>query len=163
VAIWPPPDILGLLDRLPRRPLRDVHWAHPEQLIVKLRPLGHVDGHLHRPLVEALEDALAGAGPVDCVLGPATRRVGQWLGVPVEGLDPLAATVFQATTPLVPVTHPQAFQADIILARGRVPAALAGEPIEGSWVADTVALVADHSAPGRPGLADVATFTLGPG
>jgi hypothetical protein len=32
---------------------------------------------------------------------------------------------------LVPVTHPQPFQADVVLARGRVPRELASFPLEG--------------------------------
>jgi hypothetical protein len=58
------------------------------------------------------------------------------------------------------VTHPQPFQADAVLARGRVPAAPAGRPVAAEWVADAVALVADRSAPGRPRLEDLATFRL---
>ncbi|MGH3776914.1 MAG: hypothetical protein ACRDRR_14505 [Pseudonocardiaceae bacterium] len=48
-------------------------------------------------------------------------RGGQWLGAPVEGLDDLAAVVFEVTEQLVPVTHPQPFQADVVPARGRYP------------------------------------------
>jgi hypothetical protein len=68
--------------------------------------------------------------------------------------------VFDATIGLVPVTHPQPFQADVVLARGRVPPVLAGEPIAAEWVADEVLLTADHSAPGRPRIDDVARFPL---
>jgi hypothetical protein len=50
----------------------------------------------------------------------------------------------------VPVTHPQPFRADVVVARGRAPAKLAGVPVEATWVADTVVVVADRSAPGRP-------------
>jgi hypothetical protein len=84
---------------------------------------------------------------VKCI-GPATRRLaGQWLGAPVDGLDDLAATVFETTeAPLVPVTHPQLFLADIVLARGRVPAHLAGTPVSAAWMADSVVLVADRSS-----------------
>lgn len=60
----------------------------------------------------------------------------------------------------MPVTHPQPFQADIVVARGRVPAALAGERIEGAWVAGKAALVADRSAPGRPRFDNLAEFRL---
>jgi hypothetical protein len=102
-----------------------------------------------------------GRPPVRCTLGPATRRLGgQWLGAPVSGLDDLAAVVFDATVGIVPVTHPQPFQADVVLARGRVPAALAGEPMAAEWMARSVALVADRSAPRRPRLEDVAVFPL---
>jgi 2'-5' RNA ligase len=104
---------------------------------------------------------LVGVPAVRCTLGPATRRLGgQWLGAPVSGLDDLAALVFDATAGLVPVTHPQPFQADLVLARGRVPAELAGEPVSAEWTVHEVALVADRSSPGRPLLDDLATFRL---
>jgi 2'-5' RNA ligase len=161
VAIRPPADVVAVLDALPRGPVSGVTWSVPEQWIVKLRPLGHVPEHLVEPLINALADELEGVPPARCVLGPATRRLGgQWLGAPVAGLDDLSAVVFDATVGLVPVTHPQPFEADVVLARGRVPAALAGQPVAAEWVADSVALVADRSAPRRPKLIDIATFPL---
>jgi hypothetical protein len=72
----------------------------------------------------------------------------------------LAAVVFEATERLVPVTHPQPFQADVILARGRVPKELAGRPVTGSWTARSVSLVADRSSPREVRLKDLATFPL---
>ena len=161
VATRPPADVVEVLGELRREPVAGVTWSVPEQWVVKLRPLGHVPEHLVDPLVTALSDELTGVPPVRCTLGPATRSLGgQWLGAPVSGLDDLAALVFDATVGLVPVTHPQPFRADVVLARGRVPAALAGEPVVAEWTAREVALVADRSSPRRPLLDDVATFGL---
>jgi 2'-5' RNA ligase len=161
VATRPPADVVEVLGELRREPVAGVTWSVPEQWVVKLRPLGHVPEHLVDPLVTALSDELTGVPPVRCTLGPATRRLGgQWLGAPVSGLDDVAALVFDATVGLVPVTHPQPFRADVVLARGRVPAALAGEPVAAGWTAHEVALVADRSSPRRPLLDDVATFGL---
>jgi hypothetical protein len=161
VAVRPPETVLDLLDGLSRPPVPGVVWARREQWIIKVRPLGHVDLRLVEPLVEALEDELAGAVPVPCTLGPRMVRFGgQWLGVPVSGLEELGSAVFAATTPIVPVTHPQPFHAEVVLARGRVPADLAGEPVEAGFLADRLALVADRSAPGRPALVDVAAIPL---
>jgi 2'-5' RNA ligase len=61
----------------------------------------------------------------------------------------------------VPVTHPQPFQADVVLARGRVPRDLAGRPVSGSWTARSVALVADRSSPRAPRYEDLGAFPLG--
>ncbi|MET0238077.1 MAG: hypothetical protein ABW224_25785 [Kibdelosporangium sp.] len=159
VAVWPPSGIMTALEGLRRQP--GVNWSKPEQWMVKLRPLGHVDLRLVEALSAALTDELAQAGPADCVLGPETRRLGgQWLGVPVSGLDDLAVSVFDATIAIVPVTHPQPFQADIVVARGNVPAAVAGEAISGSWRAECVWLVADRSGPGRPRYENLAEFPL---
>jgi 2'-5' RNA ligase len=161
VAIRPPADVVEVLGALRREPIAGVTWSVPEQWVVKLRPLGHVPDHLVEPLATALADELDGVPPVRCTLGPTTRRLGgQWLGAPVSGLDDLSAVVFDATVGLVPVTHPQPFQADVVLARGRVPAALAGEPVAAEWTARDVALVADRSSPRRPHLEDITSFPL---
>jgi hypothetical protein len=162
VATRLPAEIGIVLQRLARPTRAGVTWSVPEQWLVKLRPLGHVAPSLVDPLVAALGDELAAAGPAACTLGPATHRLaGQWLGVPVTGLDDLVAVVYDATVGIVPVTHPQPQRTEVVLARGRVPAELAGEPVTGNWVATSVALVADRSAPGRPLLADIAEFPLG--
>jgi hypothetical protein len=131
--------------------------------MVKLRPLGHVDRRVVAPLLEVLAAELDGAPAVGCVLGPAARRrySGQWLAVPVAGLDDLAAVVFEATERLVPVTHPQPFQAELALARGRVPKQLDGLPVSASWTARSVALVADRSSPRAPRFEDLGAFPLG--
>jgi 2'-5' RNA ligase len=161
VAVRPSPEVAGLLAQLPRPPVPGVIWSQPEQWLVKVRPLGHVDERLVPELGDALRSALDGATAVRCTLGPATVRPGgQWLAVPVAGLEELGRAVFEATEPIVPVTHPQPFRTDLVLARGRVPAQLAGTPVSASWHCDVVALVADRSAPGRPRLVDVLTVPL---
>jgi hypothetical protein len=130
--------------------------------MVKLRPLGRVDDRAVPALVDALRAGLDGAPAVRCVLGPAIRRLGgQWLGAPVAGLDDLAAAVFEATEELVPVTHPQPFQADVVLARGRVPKELAGRPVSAWWTARSVSLVADRSSPAVVRFEDLAVIPLG--
>jgi 2'-5' RNA ligase len=162
VAVRPPPDVVALLAALERPALPGVRWSVPEQWLVKLRPLGHVDGRVAPALRDVLEAELDGAPAVVCRLGPATRRLGgQWLGAPVHGLDDLAAVVFEATQELVPVTHPQPFQADVVLARGRVPRELAGRPVAGSWTARSVSLLADRSVAGVVRFEELAGFPLG--
>jgi hypothetical protein len=161
VAVRPPEGVVSLIRALPRPPLPGVHWSTPERWIIKVRPLGHVAPALVDPLVEALRDELDGAPAVTCRLGPATVRPGgQWLGVPVGGLEEIGAAVFAATSPVVPVTHPQPFHAELVLASGRVPRELAGTPVEARWQADRLVLVADRSAPSRPKLVDVADIPL---
>jgi 2'-5' RNA ligase len=162
VALWPPPEVVDALSSLDRPALPGVRWSVLEQWMVKVRPLGHVNDAVANRLLDVLEAELDGAPAVECVLGPLTRRLGgQWLGAPVAGLDDLAAVVFDVTEGLVPVTHPQPFQADIVLARGRVPKELAGRPVEGSWTAHSIALVADRSSPRRPRYEDLGVIRLG--
>ena len=69
-----------------------------------------------------------GLEPASSHLGRARAR---HRARPSPGLEDLAAVVFEATERLVPVTHPQPFQADVVLARGRVPRELASFPLEG--------------------------------
>lgn len=153
--------MLSIVSSLPRPLIRNVVWSRSEQWIVKLRPLGHVSSQLHRSLIEAVETELDGAPAVRACLGPATQRLaGQWLGVPVAGLDELAAGVFDATEPLVPVTHPQPFRANLVLARGRVPPHLAGTELQAEWTVNEVLLIADRSAPNAPHLDDLAVIPL---
>ncbi len=162
IAIRPPRIVLDRIAALPRPPRPGLNWSMPEQWIVKLRPLGHVPDRLIGPLGDALTAALDGAPAPECLLGPATVRPGgQWLYAPVAGLDELADEVFAATEHLVPVTHPQPYVGALVLARGRVPADVAGAPVDAAWQADTAALVADRSAPGRPRLVDLVTLPLG--
>jgi 2'-5' RNA ligase len=162
VAVWPPTQVTAVLWALDRPAVPGVRWSVPAQWWVTVRPLGHVSGGVVPALVEVLEAELDGAPAVDCVLGPATRRLGgQWLGAPVAGLDDLAAVVLEATQELVPVTHPQPFQADVVLARGRVPKELAGRPVSASWTARSVSLVADRSSPRAARYEDLAVIALG--
>jgi 2'-5' RNA ligase len=162
VAVWPPAAVIEVLSALDRPAVPDVRWSTAEQWLVKVRPLGHVDERVVPSLVDVLEAELDGAPAADCVLGPATRRIGgEWLGVPVAGLEELAEVVFLATERLVPVTHPQPFHADVVLARGRAPASLANVPVSASWTARSVSLVADRSSPRAARYEDLAAFPLG--
>ena len=162
VAVRPSQAVVDRIAALPRPPHPGLRWSEPERWVVKLRPLGHVPEHLVGPLGDALGAALDGAPAPECVLGPRTvRGSGQWLYAPVDGLDELSDEVFAATEHLVPVTHPQPYRGFLVLATGRVPAEVEGEPVEGSWLPAEVALVADRSAPGRPRLVDLLTLPLG--
>ncbi|MCX6466958.1 MAG: hypothetical protein NTW05_25725 [Pseudonocardiales bacterium] len=161
VAVHLPADVLERVRAFPRPAAPGVQWARPEQWIVRVRPLGHVDPALAGPLLDALAAELDGAPPARCVLGPATVRLaGQWLAAPVTGLEDVGAAVFDATAELVPVTHPQPFRTDLVLARGRAPRELAGQPLAAEWTARELVLVADRSAPGRPRLEDVGAVPL---
>lgn len=162
VAVWPPSGVVEVVSRLERPTLPGVIWSAPRQWLVKVRPLGHVDAQLIPQLADVLEAEFDGAPTVDCVLGPATRRLGgQCLGAPVHGLEEMAAVVFEVTEDLVPITHPQPFSADLILARGKVPKELAGIPIHATWTAKALTLVADRSSPRGARLEDMVVIELG--
>lgn len=160
-AVRPPDEVAALLAALPRPPVDEMNWTVPERWIIKLRPLGHVPVDLYNPLIDAVADELDGAPPVRVALGAPVRRYsGQVLCAPVTGLDELSSVIFAATEPLVPVTHPQPFHAELVLASGRVPTHLAGTALRAEWVVTGVSLIADRSGPQVVKLADVATITL---
>jgi hypothetical protein len=161
VATWPPPEVVAVLSAFERPEIPGVRWSTPEQWMVKVRPLGYVQDRIVPPLRDVLEAELDGAPAAECRLGPSTRRLVEWLGAPVAGLDELASVVFEVTSELVPVTHPQPFRADVVLARGRVPRELAGQPVSAAWTARSVALVADRSSPRAAKFEDLAVFSLG--
>jgi hypothetical protein len=162
VVVWPPPEVVEALSALERPGVAGVRWSTPEQWMVKVRPLGQVEDRIVPPLRDALEAELDGAPTVECVLGPTTSRIGgDWLLAPVAGLEELARVVFDATEGLVPVTHPQPFRTGVVLARGRVPASLAGAPVSASWTAHSVRLVADRSSPRAARYDELAAFALG--
>jgi 2'-5' RNA ligase len=153
---------MATLAEMERPEIAGVRWSRPEQWMVKLRPLGYVEDRVVPPLIDVLEAELDGAPTVECTLGPQTWRIGgDWLGAPVAGLDELAALIFEVTSELVPVTHPQPFRADVVLARGRVPRELAGLPVSARWTARSVALVADRSSPRAPRFENLTEIELG--
>lgn len=94
VAVWPPPKVIEVLVAFERPEVAGVRWSTPEQWMVKLRPLGHVDERVVPQLVEVLEFELDGAPAArPCAAGaggPAGRRVvGRALDQP--GRRPLVA------------------------------------------------------------------------
>jgi hypothetical protein len=160
-AVRPPAAVVAAVAAVPRPPVERVEWSAPERWIVKLRPLGHVPDEVRGPLVEAVEAELDGAGPVEVHLGPVTRRYSnQQLSAPVCDLRPIAEAIFDATAPIVPVTHPQPIHTDLVLASGRIPAHLLDLPVSASWTVDEVLLIADRSSPRGARLEDVAAIGL---
>lgn len=158
-AVRPPAEVIAVVAGVPRPVVDDVAWTPAQRWIVKVRPLGHVSDDLHEPLIRAAEAELEGAAPVRVSLGSSVRLLGQQLCAPVEGLDDVAAAVFDATEALVPVTHPQLFRADLVLATGRIPRDLQVD-LHAEWTVREIRLIADRSSPRGPRLDDVGTIVL---
>jgi 2'-5' RNA ligase len=158
-AVRPPAEVTAVVAGVARPVVEGVAWTPAQRWIVKLRPLGHVSDELREPLVHAVEDELEGAPPVLVSLGSSVRRLGQQLCAPVDGLDDLAGAVFDATEALVPVTHPQPFRAELVLATGRIPRHLQVD-LHGDWTVREIRLIADRSSPRGPRLDDVGTIAL---
>ena len=149
VAVSPPEDVLEGVAALDRPEVPGLRWTHRSQWHVTLRFLGRVDD------VAVAAEALAAvrAGPTVATLGPAVGRFGQRvLHVPVAGLDEVAAAVVAATAHVGEPPEERPFAGHLTLARvtGRARVdlrALAGRPVEGSWVVEEVGLVESRLSP----------------
>ena len=163
VAAWPPPPIVAALAALPRVERAGVRWTTEDQWHVTLRFLGSVDDV--RPVVDALQ-SLTSCAPVDVRLGPATRRLGTVLCVPVDGLAPIAAAVIDATRSIGEPPDDRPFRGHITLARAKGRAKipntpdLVGLPVAGAWTVDTLAVVASHLGAPRARYETVAEVPL---
>jgi 2'-5' RNA ligase len=150
IAVWPPADVLDLIERVPRPPVTGLRWTARDRWHVTLRFLGPVVDVM--PVVAAL-GAVAGVDPPQARLGPAVGRFGgRVLHVPVRGLEPLAARVVAATATVGRPPEDRPFHGHITLARvanrARVDLwPLAGTAIEGGWDVDAVCLVESRPAP----------------
>lgn len=90
-AVWPSPQVVGLLGALARPDVAGLRWTTPEQWHVTLVFLGERDLDATRA---AFRRAPLSPGPVTALAGPVTGRFGRRiLHVPVEGLDDVAASV----------------------------------------------------------------------
>lgn len=142
-----------MLASVPRPEVKGVRWTTEAQWHVTLAFLGDIA----EPQIDAVGTALtslaalAAASP-EARLGPATRRYGRSvLGVPVAGLDDLAAAVRRGCLPGGDRREGR-FDGHLTLARGRggrpVPASLEGRPLEAVWRVREVCLVASDLDPG---------------
>ena len=154
VGVWPAPAVVEVLARLRRPPVPAVRYTSREQWHVTLVFLGAVPDEEVAALGERLARAAQGAAPVVAQAGPAVAVLGRAvLCVPVAGLDPLAALVRAelSTAPADPGA--ERFVGHLTLARSRgrrrMPAALAGEPVDARWAVHELCLVA--SSPGASG------------
>jgi 2'-5' RNA ligase len=142
VAVTLAPDVLDIVDRLPRPVVEGLRWTTREQWHVTLRFLGAVDE------VDAVVSALSSL-PMprrEVHLGPEVARFGQRvLQIPVAGLDDVVAAVVDATSALGVPSDDRAFTGHLTLARVRAKRGvdlrpLAGAAVSASWPVDDVVL-----------------------
>jgi 2'-5' RNA ligase len=141
VALWPPEDVVELLDDVERPRDQGVKWVPIENLHITLRFLGDADV---AEVSDRLDHVLLPAATA--VLGPAFDLLGERsLITPVSGVDDLAAVVQQAVRGLGTQRERKRFQGHITvarLARHAKPVRSAGRPFEASFEVTEVALVA---------------------
>lgn len=138
VAVWPPPDVIETLARLPRPEAPKVRWTAPDRLHVTLRFLGEADE-------DAAADALRGlrASAAAITLGPGVERLGKGvLMVPAQGAESLAAAAVAATGHLGQPPPDRPFFGHLTVARfDRRPPPGYGPAVEASFTASEIALV----------------------
>ena len=159
MAVWPPDDVLAMLEGIPRPTLPGVRWTSRGQWHVTLRFLGDVDVDA---VSAALEDVRVEAAEAD--LAPRTQRLGRGvLCVHVNGLEHLADAVVAATAGLGRPPDHRTFHGHITLARvdGRARPPLTDVPAR-TWTVATFALVRSHLGGGPARYETLATWRLDP-
>lgn len=176
VALWPPEEVVAAIRALARPDLPDVRWTTSEQWHVTLAFVGEVAETRVRALDEALQQAAAVSEAPEATLGPLTARYGRGvLGVPVTGLEELAAAVHRALAAVPapggpasesPGRDAPAFVGHLTLARGRrgrpVPGRLVGVRLAARWRAHEVCLVRSTLDPGGARYTTIGRATLQP-
>ena len=128
VAVWPPEEVLDLIEGLPRPALPGLRWTPRSQWHVTLQFLGE----LHEPPRLPRLDL----DPPTATLGPASRRLGRVTALPVSGLDELAARF--------PQDGGRPFRGHLTIARGQAPAVACAA----AWPVEEVTLVRSHLGQG---------------
>ena len=165
VAVWPPAEVMAVVEGLPRPDHPAVRWTTPDQWHVTLRFLGEVAADQVPGLTAALRAVGEQHAAREVDLGPRTTRLGKGpLVVPVGGLDDVAAAVIEATRDIGAPPGSRPFTGHLTLGRGRgrrpVPAALAGDELVARWSVTELCLVC--SRPGAAGGARYDTVAVAP-
>jgi 2'-5' RNA ligase len=159
VCLWPPQEVVNVLEELHRKDQVGTRFVHPENWHVTLRFLGNADPN---DVAEALNRAQF--EPTTVELGPAVDiGNGGVLFIPASGADAIAAEVSRATRGLGDEPVRPRFLGHITLARmkkhANVPRAL-GELISAAWEPVEVALVESNLGPDGARYDTLATRTL---
>jgi 2'-5' RNA ligase len=138
VAVWPAVHVADQLAAVVPADQHGVRWAPRASWHVTLRFLGDADPDEVRRCLEGAE-----LPPATAVFGPAARRLGRALVVPVAGLDELAAAVARATAGVQQWLDDRPFQGHLTL--GRLRAGVRGPhvraPIHAEMDVTEIALV----------------------
>ena len=163
VAVWPPPEVLDLVEALPRPERTGVRWTTRGQWHVTLRFLGSVSDP--EPVVDALRAAAAEVPATDAVLGPAVTRLGRGVVcVDVGGLETVAGAVAEATAAFGQPPDDRPFHGHLTLARlkGARSGGLVGAEVAARWPVDDIHLVESHLHPHGARYESVAVLPLSP-
>ncbi len=155
VGVWPTPEVRDVLASMPRPDDPGVRWTPRDRWHVTVAFLGQVTGGEADVWASTLCAAASSLqGRPEAHLGPATELLGPAvLSVPVAGLEPAAEALGSAALAAGLGLDPRPFRGHLTLARargrGRLPGALAGEPLQAGWTVAELCLV--ESVPGAHG------------
>ena len=153
VAVWPPSEVLEVVEALPRPERPGVRWTRRDQWHVTLRFLGPVEAGDVGSVVEAL-GSMPGAAPAVARMGPSVVRLGRGVVcVDVAGLEAVAAAVVAASAAFGQPPDDRPFHGHLTLARvkpgsgGSAFADLLGAPCSAAWPVTEVHLVESRLHP----------------
>ena len=159
VCLWPPEEVVSLLEELHRKDQVGARFVRPENWHVTLRFIGNADPN---DVAAALDTAQWEPATVD--LGPAVDvGNGRVLFVPADGADALAAEVGRVTRHLGDEPIRPRFLGHVTLARlkkrANMPRAL-GALINASWIPREIALVESTLRPDGARYDTLATWSV---
>lgn len=144
VAVVPPPEVIDLLDELPRD-AGAVRWTRRANLHVTLRFLGEADEDEALAALDAVRH-----DRVIAALGPEVTMLGRGVVIaPVEGLDTLAAAVVERTARIGELPDPRGFRGHLTLGRvrGEAPIPLIGHAVASEFAVEEATLFRSHLRP----------------
>ena len=161
VCLWPPEEVVSVLEELHRKDQVGARFVPPENWHVTLRFFGNADPNV---VAAALDTTRLDTTTVD--LGPAVDvGNGRILFVPARGADDLAASVASSTRGLGDEPVRPRFLGHVTLARmkkrANMPRAL-GELVNASWSPSDIALVESNLRPDGPRYDTLQTWSIPP-
>ncbi len=162
VAVWPPPEVVDAVRRMPRT-VPGVRWTTEDQWHITLRFLRSVPEERVPAVQAALDGAAAATFVADAVMGPRVRRVGRVIAIAVDGLDAIAGAVSAATAGFADPPERRPFNGHLTVARfrgRRAPRPEHGWPtLEAEWPVTEIALVQSLLGQGPGGAARYETVS----
>jgi 2'-5' RNA ligase len=135
VAVWPTPEVVGALQRLPRPALDGIRWTTPAQWHVTVRFLGDVPDAGLGAVAAAWRATATEHAARTVTAGPVTTTFGRSvLVVPVDGIADLLGPDSEGHLTLARSRHRNLGQ-------------LSGEPFHASWPVEELTLVRSDTRP----------------